>query len=420
MAASLLFKHRKLLLVLPRQYGGKTELGCRLGVDFIDTGPGDAGAWLYLAKDHNSAKKASREKFARLCDKQKFAVNTEQIYVKKKPSRTLYLGSVDKDPDRQRGGTYGGFHWSEAAFSKIELGETIISVLQKVVLPTISLSNGYGLVETTLNGKNQFYELWENYKDFGFHRFLLGLGDMVELGLITRETYDREKSTYHPDVFRQEFECEFVSFQGRVYPEFTERHINPDIPWPEAWQTMAFAIDWGFKPGATCVLFAYVRDGKMSVFDEHYAHEELPIQTAEAIFVRKRQYETARTAGVGDHDIARNAELISRGIDVALADKVNVMGARMQIKEALYFDRLEVHPRCKNLIRELESATWHVKKEGELDESQDSVGHFDCEATLRYLIRMLSQAEAEKPDDNPHDAMDAASARAHEMWRSRQ
>lgn len=417
LAASLLFKHRRLLLVLPRQWGGKTELGCRVGVEYISVAESRSG--LFVAKDRGSAKKATREKFDRLCPRAKFAVNTEQIYNKAHKTATLFISSVDKDPDRARGGTYGWLHWSEAAFSKIELGETIISVWQKIFAPTLSIPNGYALIETTLNGKNQFYELWENHKDFGFHRFLCGIGQMVDMGLLDVETYDQEKKNYHPDVWRQEFECEFVSFQGRVYPEFDEAiHVDPEIPWPESWQRMIFAVDWGFRPGATCVLFAYVKEGILYVYDEHYKHEELPIHTAEAIDARKREH-GGLSAGVGDHDLARNHELTLRGIEVGLADKLNVMGARMTIKEALYFTRIKIHPRCKNLRRELLSATWHVRKEGELDETQDSIGHWDAEATLRYLIRMLSESEADEPEENPHDGVDAASARAHELWRSR-
>lgn len=413
----MLFRHRRLALVLPRQFGGKTEIGCRIGVEYIWEPSPRSG--LFVAKDVKSAKKATREKFDRLCPREIFEVNTEQIYNKKCKTSTMFIGSMDKDPDRARGGTYGWLHLSEVAFAKIENGQTLIDVWQKIFSPTLSLQNGYALVETTLNGKNQFHEFWEHCeKDFGFKRFLCGIGKMVEMGLLDRETYDTEKKNYHPDVWRQEFECEFVSFQGRVYPEFDEAVHVEELPMPETWQRLIFAVDWGFKPGATCVLFAYVVGGVLCIYDEHYKHEEMPIFTSEAIDRRKKDH-GGICAGVGDHDLARNAELTLRGIDVGLADKLNVMGARMTVKEALYFGRIKIHPRCKNLIRELMSATWHPKKEGELDETQDAIGHFDAEATLRYLIRMLSEAEAEEPEENPHDAVDAASARAHAMWRAR-
>lgn len=417
MAASLFFKHRRLILVLPRQYGGKTELGCRLGVDVISRRGRDKRTGLFLAKDHPSAKKATREKFMRLAPREIFNVNTQQISLKKQASNVMYIASVDKDPDRLRGGTYSYVHWSECAFSKIEKGESITGVFDKVVKPTLSLQDGYVLIESTLNGKNEFYSLYTDAAQHKMHVLHVGLGKMVELGLITQETYDYERSQYHPDVFRQEFDCEWVTFLGKAYPEFTDRHVDPEMPYPERWQTLLFAIDWGFKPSATCVLFAYVQDGVLNVFDEHYAMEEMPIDTARAIEMRMHRH-GGRVAGVADHDLARNEELIRRGIPVAQAEKSNVMGARMQIKEALHFDTINFHPRCVNTMRDLDAAAWDNKKDGEIDYAQCSWGHFDGEATLRYLIRMLDESEAERPEDIAIAATDSMSAIAHSMNRN--
>lgn len=417
MAAALFFKHRRLIVVGPRQYFGKTELGCRLDIDLISRKSTKSA--LFLAKDHPSAKKATREKFLRLADPKTFSVNTQQIYLKSYPTSALFIGSVDKEPDRLRGGSYAMVHWSEVAFSKIEKGESITGVFDKIVKPTLSLKDGYVLLETTLNGKNEFYDLYHSAKEHRLHILHISLGQMVEMGLITMETYDYEKSQYHPDVFKQEFECEWISFLGKAYPELSPDHIDPNMPNPEPWQNMLVAIDWGFKPSATCVLFAYVQDGVLNIFDEHYAMEEMPIQTAAEIDLRRQQH-GGRMTCVADHDLARNKELNLRGIPCGNADKANVMGARMQIKEMLYFYKMKFHPRCAMTLRDLDAATWDNKKDGELDYSQCSWGHLDGEATLRYLSRMLSDSENEKPENNPHAPYDTASEFAHELWRDRQ
>jgi hypothetical protein len=188
------------------------------------------------------------------------------------------------------------------------------------------------------------------------------------------------------------------------------------MPHPESWQTLLFAIDWGFKPSATCVLFAYVQGGVLCIFDEHYAMEETPIETAAVIDLKMRMH-SGRVAGVADHDLARNVELNRRGIPCANADKANVMGARMQIKEMLYFSRIRFHPRCEMTLRDLDAAAWDNKKDGDLDYKQCSWGHLDGEAALRYLVRMLDEAEAQKPDENPHASYDTASEAAHEILR---
>lgn len=416
LAASIFFKRKRLLLSLPRQYGGKTELGVRLLYD-ITRRPFTSSS-LFLAKDKKSGKKATREKFERIFEKNIFEVNTENVYLKKCATSIIFMDSVDKDPDRIRGGTYSMIHWSEVAFSKIEKGESIISVFDKVVQPTLTQTDGYVLMESTNNGKNGWFDLWEAYKEYGFARLKIGLSDMVYLGLLDPEEYEKVKSTTHPDVFKQEYECEWVSFQGKTYNEFEERVHVEEIPPPADWQAVVASIDWGYDPSATCVLFAYVVDGILHIFDEHYQLRELAQITAEQIDYKKNQWLVKRLVATADHEEDRIEELLRRGISCGKAKKANVLGARIEIKEAFYFNKIKIHPRCRMLIRDLNAAVWDPKKEGEIDYTQCTWGHFDAEAALRYLIREMSVIERHKPEENPH--LDSTSQQAFDMLRLRQ
>lgn len=421
LAASLLFQKRKLLLALPRQEG-KTELGVRLGRDVLlqTARIKRPSSSIFLAKDRKSAKKATREKFMRLCPRELFAVNTEQVYVKAFGQAIQYIDSVDKDPERLRGGTYDWIHWSEVAFSKLEMGVQVQDIFERILKWTQRKTQGYALLESTMNGRNGWYDLWNNAAELGFATLRVSFSQMLELGLVSQEEYDLEKASTHPLVFAQELECEFVSFQGRAYPEFEARHIWVDMPPPEEWQLVVSAIDWGYDPSATCVLFAYVKDGMLCIFDEHYKHEELGKVTAEAIEHRKAHWQIQRMACVADHEKDRVEELTMRGIQTSLANKVNVLGNRIQIKELLHFDQIRIHPRCVNLIRELEIAVWDPKKEGEIDYKQDSEGHFDAEAALRYLVRALHGAETIAPARNPHRYTDPVSAAAWNIEQQRE
>lgn len=418
LAAGMFYKHRRLLLALPRQEG-KTELGVRILHD-ITKRPWTSSS-LFLAKDKKSGKKATREKFERIFDKRDFNVNTEFVSLKKHTTSAIFMDSVDKEPDRIRGGTYSMIHWSEVAFSKIVQGETIISVYNKVIKPTMSKTNGYCLLESTNNGRNGWYDLWENYRDFGFHRLKISLSDLVYMGLVTPEYYDAMQKDTLPDVFRQEYECEWVSFAGKIYEEFNhKRHIDPHMEGPKEWMMVVSAIDWGYDPSATCILYAYVKDGILHVFDEHYELKELGSVTAQRIIEKLGYWNIENHASVADHEGDRIEELNRRGIVCGQANKVNVLGARIGIKELFYFDQIKIHPRCKNLIRDLDSAVWHPKKEGDIDATQCTWGHFDAEAALRYLVRELSQMEREEPLVNPHASLDPVSAMAFDMYQMRQ
>lgn len=419
MAANIFFQHKRLLLSLPRQFGGKTEIGVRLTRDLLASS--DPRQAIFLAKDKKSAKRAVREKHIRIFDTKEFKVNTELVQNRSTPSAVCFIESVDKDPDRIRGGTFGFVHWSEVAFSKIEHGHTIQDVFDKVVQPALRLADGYILLESTPNGHNGWYDLWNDYEKYDFKRLHVSFSQMVEMGLVPRAQYDYIKATTHPDVFRQEYECEWVTFQGKVYNEFDlNKHVTADIEFPDENRTVVFAIDWGFRD-ASCILFAYVKGGKTYVFDEIYEREK----TLEEIMIIYDQHKgpmwkCGTIAGAADHDPAKIKELNRRGIPCKNAQKADTLGNRLQIKEKFYKDEILIHPRCANLIKDLSTCVWDVKKLNDIDYSQCTYGHYDAEAALRYLIRELSDFEDAEPVINPHLADgDDISAAAWEMTKRR-
>ncbi len=415
LAASLFFKHRRLLTIGPRQYFGKTELGVRLLHDL--TRRGDSCTSMFVAKNALARKKATREKFLRLFDPKEFSVNTELIYLKKNPTSQIFMGSIDKDPGAQRGGTLNMLHLSEMGFWSIEHGESVSDVWQKVLRHLLSQKDGYVFAESTTNGHNGFKDFWDNAHEFGFHKLRVSLSQMHELGLVSTEDFEKEKREVHPLVFAQELECEWVTFQGRAFEEFDEALHVEDVPPPEQWQKVASAIDFGYSPSATCVLFGYVKDGTFYVFDEIYALKQRLEDLGSSIEDHLAHWQVRQHVAVGDHEEDRIEELNLRGIVCGKANKVNVLGARIQIKELLWKRQLRIHPRCKYLIRDLMTATWNPKKDGDLNYGECTYGHYDAEAALRYLVRELSGAEVEKPEENPFAGMDQASARAWEMNR---
>ena len=401
MAAKILLENRRLLLCLPRQFGGKTELGVRITENIMRQD--DTRQTIFLAKDRKSARRSVREKHIRIFDPKIFKVNTEIVSVRKNPKSVCYIESVDKDPDRIRGGTFGFVHWSEVAFSKIEHGHTIADVFDKVVQPTLRLSDGYALLESTNNGCNGWFDIWNNYEMYGFKRLLVSMSMMAEMGLVDRATYDDIKRTTHPDVWRQEYECEWVTFQGKVYSEFDpNKHVTADIEFPSENTTVVFGIDWGYED-ATCILFAYVKNGKVFVFDEIYERKK----TLEEIFIIYGQHNgvlwhCGSIAGAADHDPQKIKELNRRNIPCKNAQKADTLGNRLQIKEKFFKNEIFIHPRCKMLLKDLTAAVWSTKKLNDLDYDQCTWGHFDAEAALRYLIRELSDFEDYEEVKNPH------------------
>jgi len=383
MAASMFFRQGKLLLILPRQVGGKTELGCRLAVALLRANMSTSS--LFLAKDHPSILKATSEKFSRLCPNSEFKVTTKGITLRKNPQTVHYFSSVDHDPDRARGGTMSYVHWSEAAFSKIEGGATVFDVYQKVLLPSLTVSGGKALIESTTNGMNGFKELYDEAPKLGIATLKLGLDRYVEMGICTQDFFNEQQLLYHPDIFRQELLCEWVTFKGAAYPELDDSHIDPDMLPCQSGEELLLAIDWGYSPSATAVIYAVMRNNVLCIFDERFEFGEQAFTTAEAVY-RMTLRSGSEYRACGDHEPDRMDTLREHGIPVVNAVKRQPLVARTNIKELLYFDRIKFHPKCKNTIEELKSAVWDGKKDGEIDyDMTPNKGHYDCEAALRYL-----------------------------------
>jgi len=410
LVAGMFFRHKHILLMLPRQEG-KTELGVRLMHNLVSE-PKATRQGLFLAKSKEAGKKATREKMSRIFADSDFQVNTIQIVNKSNPNAICFMDSVDKQPSRLRGGSYHLVHWSEVAFSEFDHGVTVDHVYNTVIRPTQRATYGYSFLETTANGKNGWYDLWENAEGLGFKRIKFSLSQLVDIGLVSAEEYERLKSTMPGLEFAQEYECEFVTFQGLAYEEMQEGHIWAQMPDPEPWQAVVGGIDWGWQPSATCVLLAYVRQGRVCVFDEIYGQKIRLEDLEQTIRDKLRDFGVGRFTAVGDHDPAKIEELVRHGIAVAPANKANVLGQRMQIKTLFKNDKLFVHPRCTNLIRDLQSATWDPKKEGEIQYSNCTWGHYDGEAALRYLIRELSTfEERNQPVELPVTSLDRRARR---------
>jgi len=122
---------------------------------------------------------------------------------------------------------------------------------------------------------------------------------------------------------------------------------------------------------------------------------------------------------VADHDPARNEELNRRGIPTAPAEKSDVLGNRLEVKELLWAKKIRVHPRCQYLVKDWRSASWDPKKTNEIDEKICTWGHYDAEAAARYLIRELKKVERAEPKKNPHEGGDPLSYMAHQMMEKR-
>lgn len=410
-----LVKHKLVALMKPRQVG-KTHLGVWVNREVMRQ---DSNAQtLFLAKDYPSIIRSTREKFLKLFPSEEFAVSTAGVRhhnVSSEAGRgASYFAGVDRAPDKIRGGTMAFVHWSEVAFSQFQGGSSFDAVHQTVVLPTLSRTLGYYLLESTPFGSNFWKAFWE--ADNGFLKVKWPLDLCVNLGAITREQVDMMKKSMHPDMFRQEMECEFVTFMGKIYKEYDSARHDAKIPPPESHEKVIVGLDIGYSRSAFCALFGVwrtsIKTGKkrLHIFHQEYEFGLRPEQMARRVFDALRAYDIdvttprgrERVACYSDHDEEVIDELRALHVPVDQADKINPFAARLSLKNAFYFDQIEVDPlKCAKLVLEVGAAAWHEKIADEMDERGDpNSGHWDSEAALRYLWRG-SKLEQERPEQTP-------------------
>lgn len=100
---------------------------------------------------------------------------------------TIRVVGYDKDPDSVRGVSCKGAVFSEFAFSDPQAYKNLVPALRE--------SDGFAIFESTPNGRNHYYDLWENVKD-------------------SKNWFVSELQTYWPDL---------PNYSGLVSPEEMEQ-----------------------------------------------------------------------------------------------------------------------------------------------------------------------------------------------------
>ncbi len=267
--------------------------------------------------------------------------------------------------------------------------------------PMFTTTNGWAIFMGTPRGYNHFYDLYETSKDDPDWFFLTAT--WRDSPYVSKEHIDRAKKDAEKkgtlSTFMQEYELEFRSVQGAVYPDFNrDIHLKKpsDIP-----QDLTYygAIDFGWH---TCafLICGVDKDQTWYLIDEVYGREE----TFEQVLPRIKNT-------IGDK------RLVVTVADAANRDAIEVMGKTMPVIGvnkandtkgyalgiSLITERLRPRPQligepkptlyigsnCKNFIREFEG--YHFPEEKPERNSSDvpvKVDDHGCDA-LRYMFLQL-------------------------------
>ncbi len=154
----------------------------------------------------------------------------------------------------------------------------------------------------------------------------------------------------------------WVSAEGLVYEDWNpEVHVVEPFEIPDDWQRVR-SIDLGYNNPFVCLWGAIDHDGRLYIYDEHYADHQLIKWHAERI----KQRPGAFAWTVRDHDAQEGAELEDNGVSTWPAQKdvdagIQKVALRLRVQEdgkpRLFVSRL-----CENTRRELGMYRWQEKR----------------------------------------------------------
>jgi hypothetical protein len=302
------------------------------------------------------------------------------------------------------------------------LMDDLRAVLNDVCLPMTATTKGLILLATTppKTPSHEFTNIYEElagegatvmftlrdapHLDDDEKRFLLrSVGENPErITGILDGTLEPETTTA-----RREFFCEFVTdADSAVVPEFTfqaRQEIVREVERPDYFDAYV-AMDPGMRD-RTGILFAYwdFLECKLVIEDELLLHHAITDTIARAIKEKEgKLWGLRNVARVSDVDLRLIADLAlpkNGGLKFVKAQKVDSMAAINLMRMDVQDRTLVIHPRCVNLIRQLQNAVWNKKGTDFLRPSDPMSieGHYDLVAALKYMCRSISRKKNPYP-----------------------
>ncbi len=234
-------------------------------------------------------------------------------------------------------------------------------------------------------------------RNHSFHATYRDAPDTVDA-----EYVEQMRGEIPPEVFKREWECDFDSAEGLVYPMFREAFHVREPRWDVSWTEVIVGVDWGWEDEGVFLVIGIQgsgRDATCWVIDETYEqHKTISwwadvAKRIEARFPGAKWYADPSQPGYIE-TLRRDARVRIEGAVNDREDGVGAVADRLVIRQrdtdddGSKFARLYVSPRCKNLIRELGS--YRRKRDPRnpdriLDEIQDGQDHA-CDSA-RYAVR---------------------------------
>ena len=265
--------------------------------------------------------------------------------------------------------------------------------------PALSDKNGKAIFITTPQGYDYIYSLYElgQHKHDQWKSWRIPTWESKAPWTLTKvgqQEIERLKNEMNEDAFMQEYGADFRTHTGLVFKEFDRNLHVKDFLVPEE-RLLVAGVDFGFT-NPTAILYAYFsEEGTLYIVDEYYeAGKSISENAGRALAIRFK-YPNNLQAMWGDSEdpqliaeYAKHQMYITPVIKIKDSITISIDRVRTMLKKnpAVGVPKFYVHPRCKNLIMEMERYRWR-EKQGDAnfkDVPEDAYDH--AISALRYII----------------------------------
>lgn len=327
-------------------------------------------------------------------------------YVFSTGSQLLMSGTDDKRYEDLRGGNAHRLYYDEPG-SMTDLDVIVYSIAQPQTLTTRK-ERGDSVAQVFLGTPaptpaHPYFFIKEQCKSEGQY-VKKTIYDNSSLDEYTIEIYKKETQEDANSSWEREYLCEdVVDKENAIIPEFTEqkeRELVREAPRPEYF-VLYGAMDPGFSAYTAYVLGYYdFLNANFVIEGEYWENSKNTAEIAKAVsklenelFPNNRVY-----IRFSDTDPRLIADLsILHSLQFTKTRKDNKDVQVNYVRNMVGASRLIIHPRCKNLIRQMRIGVWNDQKTKFA--STNLEGHFDLLDALVYFMRNVDIHENPYPHE---------------------
>lgn len=337
-------------LVVAHRRFGKTTLAVNEIVRASVMVPGN---YFYIAPYRNQAKMIAWDMF-----KKYFPPgivqdwNESDLIVKLSNGSVVSLKGADMDPDRLRGAGLHGVVLDEFADMKA-------NVWPEIIRPMLSDTKGWAMFIGTPKPHGQhFRNLFVRGKDEneGIASFMF---PSSKTGIIDHDELESARKDMPEEIFRQEYECEFLEGKGSVFRKF-DRCIRGNLETPNPGRHYQMGVDLARLEDFT-VIMVIDRHTRQVVHFERFNEIDWSFQKAK-IEAAARRYNDARVkldaTGIGD---PIEEDLRKQGLNVEGIRYTSEQKKKLIENLSIMIEQGEVtFPNIPELIGELETFSYEI------------------------------------------------------------